>query len=664
MTSNDDLKRAIRDLHDLADKLHVRRDGAIKNGKAVYYRPSKPDESNPSLSIFPGDSGESRWHDFANNVGGGTAISFYLYVRNMSEDQWKEAADQLRELYNVPFEPKKPAGDAPRPERSKEEFIAERCLKDPNPAIAYLKSRGIPEETSRIAIARKAVGFNDWTKPNAQPGEKGYGGPAVAFIVRDFTSDQVAAVDFRYVDPAMNGGLKTKSQGEKSGKPWFVDKAAIKAARKLVIVESSINALAVEACRIPYTAGVSIRGTGNASNIDWRFAQGKFCLIAMDADKPDDYGVRPGAKAAWAVYDALTALNVACLMVDHDSWYEDDINDVGDIAEKHGIDELKQRLVQLEPWAIPGLHGKDGPTGKQRVYLPGHDLATYWRFRVKPDFTSYVSKVEGDKDAEGGEQLKFEDVSGFRIASISRVTIQSATATMSGEQDSQPVTVFATSVQVPRHGANLIRRVFDDERLHNVDQWKKFGPVFSPTRFQRLVNILERTADCGSRDAVNFVGLCWRNGELSLNEGPDCYFTDPEKQCPYHNLLFPSGPVRDAAKVIGAYQETFTENAATQLLVWALGGHLKALLGFWPHMMLQAKKGSGKSTLIKRLERSIGFTMLGGQSVQTEFRLLTSVSYTSHPIGWEELSARKMEIIDKAVAMLQECYQFTVTRRG
>jgi hypothetical protein len=56
--------------------------------------------------------------------------------------------------------------------------------------------------------------------------------------------------------------------------------------------------------------------------------------------------------------------------------------------------------------------------------------------------------------------------------------------------------------------------------------------------------------------------------------------------------------------------------------------------------------------------------MFSGQSLQTEFRLLTSISHTSHPVGWEELSARKQEIIDKAVGLLQENYQYTLNRRG
>lgn len=659
--SLEELKRAIPDLHDLADRLGVKRQGSVKGGKALYYRPSKPDESNPSLSVFDGGS---RWKDFAADEGGTGPISFAIYAMGLPADDWKTAADRLREMYGIPWQPPARDANAPRVERTREQYIADQCLTDTDPAVAYLVTRGIPEKTAREAVRRRAVGYNTWTKPGSEPGTFGHGGPALATIVRDWHSEQPIAVDFRYIDPELNGGVKTKTTGEKSGAPWWLDKRHVQAAHTLVIVESAINALAVEAVEKPGWAAVATRGTGNVTNIDWRFALGKFCIIAMDADIADNKGIRPGHQAAWALYDALTALNIACLMVDHDAWYEDKLNDLGDIAEQAGIAEVEARLMQLEPWAIPGLHGRGGPSGKRRLYLPPHDFAVYWRYRVKQDFTSYVSKVEGSDEDEGGEKLSFSDVCGFRIAAVSRVTIQSATATMSGEDDAQPLTLFATTVQVPRHGPRLLRQVLPDERLHNVDQWKKLGPVYQPAVFLRLLNILERTAHLGARDAVNFVGLCWRKGQLVLNEGPDCYFSEPEKQCPYHNLTFPSGPLGHARRVIEAYQETFRNNAASTLLVWALGAHLKVVLGFWPHMILQANKGSGKSTLVKRLERSIGFTMLGGQSLQTEFRLLTSISHTSHPVGWEELSARKQEIIDKAAAMLQESYQYTVTRRG
>nr|WP_244116510.1 hypothetical protein [Burkholderia gladioli] len=270
-----------------------------------------------------------------------------------------------------------------------------------------------------------------------------------------------------------------------------------------------------------------------------------------------------------------------------------------------------------------------------------------------------------DKNEESGvETPVMTDLCGFRIAAISRVSVASATSTMTGDADQAPTVYFAVSVQAPRHGAQLIRRVMLDDQLHNVDQWGKFGPIWAPAPFKRMVNILERGADLGARQAANFVGLAWRDGRLIVNEGPDCYFTEADKQCPYHNLTFPTGPSSDARRVIAAYQATFKQNAAAIPLVWALGGHLKALLGFWPHLTVQANKGAGKSTLIKRLERTLAFTMFSGQSLQTEFRLLTSISHTSHPVGWEELSARRQDVIDKAVGLLQENYQYTVTRRG
>lgn len=653
MASIEELKQII-DLEALAERVGLERPRNGGNWRSPHHK-----DRSPSLSIYK-KSGRWLWKDFSSDEGG-DCIAFIQYVENISDVP--TAMRRLHELWGISNDsPKANRQNASR-ERSRAEYIADRCFNDTASALAYLVGRGVPEETVRWAIEKKAVGYNDYTSAKFAAGEVGHGGPGVAFVCRSWQTGAPMAVDMRYIEPELNGGVKTQSQGEKMGYPWFVDRQAIERARTVYVVESAINALCIEGCGLPQSAALAVRGTGNVRNIDWRFLVGKFVVIAFDADQPNDKGIRPGAKATWELYEILTGLNIGCLLVDHAGWYRDEVNDVADIAKQFGIAGLKERLNLLEPWAIPGLPGKDPPLGRQRVFLPSHDFGVYWRFRVKPDFSSYVEKVEASEDGDT-EQLKIEDLAGFRVASLTRVTIASATSTMSGEKDVMSETVFAVSVQTARHGAQLIRRVLADERLHNVDQWKKFGPIYSQPRFSRLLNILERTADLGARDAVNFVGLAWRGGRPVVNEGPDCYFTEPEKQCPYHNLVFPSGTRADARRVIAGYQSTFKSNAASLAVVWALGGHLKAFLGFWPHLVLQADKGSGKSTLIKRIERSIGFTMFGGQSLQTEFRLLTSLSYTSHPVGWEELSARKQDIIDKAVAMLQECYQHTITRRG
>lgn len=642
------------DLHDLAERLGLER----PQDRGNYKSPHHPDK-NPSLSIYDGGR---RFRDHSNpdhEHGRGTCLDLLMYVEGI--DDVGQALRRLHELFpQAPPDPRKDAG--PRQPKSLAEHIADKCFGNVEPAIEYLVGRGVAEEVVRHAVSRRALGFNDWVSDTIAEGEFGHGGPAVAFITRTMNPGHVVSVDMRYIDAGRNGGLKTQCQGERLGYAWYSDLRALKRARTLYVVESQINALSIETCRIPSAAAVAVRGLV-VEAIDWSFLRDKRVVICMDNDEPDErQGNRcPGKVAAWRLHELLTGQNIAAHLVDQDEWEH---NDVNDMLQALGPDELKMALQRLEQWAIPGMPGKsEFIKGKARVYLPAHDFARYWRYRAKEDFTTYVKKVEQDSDT-GGEKMEFEDLCGFRVASVSRVTVASSTATMTGEADAQPHTLFAVSVQAPRHGHKLVRRVFEDDKLHNIDQWGKFGPVFNRSQFLRMVNILERGADLGSRHAVNYVGLAWQDGKPIINEGPDCYFTEPEKQCPYHNLTFPSGSRADARAVVEAYQGTFRQNAAAILLTWAIGGHLKAFLGFWPHMMMQADKGAGKSTLVKRLERSIAFTMFSGQSLQTEFRLLTSISHTSHPVGWEELSARRQDVIDKAVSMLQECYQYSPTKRG
>jgi hypothetical protein len=655
------------DCEDLAYKLGLERPGDRGNFRSPHHA-----DKSPSLSVYTRDDGRSVWKDFSQDLGGG-AVDLYMHVRGCD---FRTACKDLGEMFRISVAPPAPAAtQGERRERPRAEWIADSCLaavRDEAPReklMQYLQGRGIGEKAIRHALDKHTLGFNTWHSPTIPRGEVNHGGEAAAFIVRTHDTGQVVAVDMRYLDADANGGVKTQSQGEKEGRPWCSDWRRFAAARRVYIVESAINALSIETCAIPGTAVVAMRGTATVRSMDWHLFIGKQVVLAFDNDKPLEHGpkagYRPGLQAAWAAHEALMALDVPALMLDYDDWVDDDdepINDINDYLQAHGAAELAIALRKLEPWLIPGLPGKE-QAGKPRIWLPFHDVQTYWRYRVREDFTSWVSKYDKDEDS-GKDKLTFENVAGFRVAGISRVTIASPTSTMTGDKDTSPTTVFAVSAQVPRYSQRLLRRVVQDEQLHNVEVWKKLGPVFSAPGFLRMLNILERAADIGARDAVNFVGLAWRNGRPAVNEGPDCYFTDPRQQCPYSNLVFPSGPVDDARAVVAAYQATFRENAALLMLVWALGAHLKAYLGFWPHFVLQAEKGVGKSTLVKRLERSIGMTMFSGQSLQTEFRLLTSLSYTSHPVGWEEISARKQELINKAVTNLQECYQYAHTRRG
>jgi len=665
MASIEELKRRI-DLHDLADRLGIKKG---KGGdKANYHSPHTTDK-NPSLSIYPAlPAVGTGWKDHSANKGG-SCIDLVMYVLGCDVS---EAMRWLHDAYAIPND--RPNTPTETRQKTAVDYIAEKATAERDKVRDYLKTRGITDTAIDTALKCKTIGFNDWTSPKIAAGQVGHGGPAAVFLVHALNGAQLVAVDMRYIDPVLNGGAKTQTQGEKDAHGWTANPRKLKSAQRIVIVESAINALSIDSCDIPGTAAFALRGVGNVHSIDFSFLREKQVVICMDNDDPIEEGKprageRPGPDAACALYERLTSLNIAAILVDQAEWIKDladgtnkkeSINDVNDYLQLRGAAELRKALETYEPWLIAGMPGDTTRRGKPRVFLPSHDFAQYWRYRSRLDFSSFIAKAGEGED----EKPTYIDLAGFRVASLSRVSVASASSTMTGDPDNSPTVNFAVTVQTPRHGATLTRAVLQDKQIHNLNVWNQFGPIWEPKRFSRMINILERTAHLGARNAANFVGLAWRDGRLTVNEGPDCYFTNAEQQCPYYNLTFPNGPASDAARVITEYQQTFKQNAASMALVWGLGGHLKALLGFWPHMMMQADKSAGKSTLIKALERTIGFTMFSGQSLQTEFRLLTSISHTSHPVGWEELSARKQDVIDKAVGLLQENYQYTITKRG
>ena len=673
MAFSDDLRRLIDrlketiDLHDLAEKLGLERPG----GAMGNYRSPGHKDASPSLSIFPARFGTG-FKDHSNPDRKGDCVALVQYVEGGDA---VAAVKRLCELYAVPYDLDAARLNEPRREKSTAEYIAEKCLAAPLAAKQYLvEQRGILDWVAEKAIQARAVGWNDWRSTKVAEGGVGHGGPAVAFIVKTLNPGHVMAVDLRYAEPALNGGVKTQCQGEKDGYGWTSDIRRLKAAKRVFVVESPINALSLECVIRQDEAAFAIRGVGNVSNIDWSYFRGRQLIGCFDNDEPfpmhrDDgkphpqAGIRPGLKAAWALHERLTALDISFLLVDQVDWQ---VNDVNDFIKPNGpgLEALKKAVKVLEKCAIPGLHYED-TAGKKRLYLPGHHWVKYENFRVQPDFTSYWGVKQGkDINGEAVEVPFYKDLAGFRIAAISRLELQGDRSTLTGDPDQQPTTRYSVSVQTQRGGAKLMRKVFDDENLHNIERWKRLGPVWDQSNFLRLVNLMECGCDIGARRAVNFVGLCWRDGELAVNEGPDCYFEDPIYQCRYHNLIFPSGQASTAKRVIEAFYETFKENQALLLLTWALGSHLKAFVRFWPHAKMEADKGSGKSTLIGRLSGAIAMASLSGQTLKTEYRMVNSVAFTSQPVCWEEFSRLNDLQRKLALDLLQETYQFQETTRS
>lgn len=661
MASAEQLKQII-DLHELADRLGMERPDPNGN----YRAPDRPDK-HPSVSIFnAGKAGYEMWKDHTSGEKG-SCIDLVIYCGQATDTS--EAMKWLHEEFNIPTDEVAPQPNKPQSQLA---WVADKQLSMASDARAYLiDERGIPAEVVDMLQKRGAFGYSDWTNPSKSAGELGYGGPAITFPSRCLFTNEIMGIDIRFFDPALNGDNKTKAMGEKRGYPYIPDKVALKRAKTVIVVESAINAISAIAGFDPkgkgksLTTAVATRGLA-VDEIDWRFLAGKRVICCFDNDEPiaegPRKGHRPGPEAAWLVHEKCTALNIPCFLVDQKNGKWEGLNDLNDFLKKHGTFLTKCTLENnLEQWLVAGQEGEFENAQFKRLPLPYHDQSLYWLFRVKPDFTSYLKIVTNEE----GEQKIPQDVCSFRIAGLSKVTISSANSAMTGEPDLQPTKVYSSTIQTPDSPTELTRFVMKREQLYNVDVWRRVGGgIFNPGKFTRMISILERATHIGERSAVNFVGLAWHNGQAILNEGPDSFFTDPTQQCPYHNLQFPSGTPEQGLRVLEAYHATFKNNAALMLLVWGLGCHIKTFLGFWPHYMLNAGKGAGKSTLVKSLERTLAFTMFSGQSLKTEFRLLTSISHTSHPVGWEELSAQGQGVIDKAVAMLQESYQYTITRRG
>lgn len=125
MATIDELKQRI-DLHDLADWLGLERPG----GQGNYRSPFHADKA-PSLSIYDGGR---KWHDHSRGVGG-SCIDIVCQVRGV---EVSEAIVILHEWQGIPLDKPERSGE-PR-EKTRAEYIAERCLAQPGRAIEYLVS--------------------------------------------------------------------------------------------------------------------------------------------------------------------------------------------------------------------------------------------------------------------------------------------------------------------------------------------------------------------------------------------------------------------------------------------------------------------------------------------------------------------------------------------
>src|SRR3546814_11474441 len=97
------------------------------------------------------------------------------------------------------------------------------------------------------------------------------------------------------------------TQGPKDGAPLLpLQWGVMQSAKTMYIVESPINALSIEACGMPWTHALAVRGL-TIETIDWSFLYGMQCVFCMAPDTVNERGQRPGLAAARRCYDLITA---------------------------------------------------------------------------------------------------------------------------------------------------------------------------------------------------------------------------------------------------------------------------------------------------------------------------------------------------------------------
>ena len=151
-----------------------------------------------------------------------------------------------------------PLADDADPERTKLDVIADRALKNAlgTPAkrtllLAWLEVRGVPEATAIRAIEAGTLGLNDYRNPRVAPGEAWHGGDSLAALARHPDSNDLLAVDLTYLDPTQTGGQPGLTHGPRDGALWCSDWRRLASAKRVVVVMSPLDALAVDGLNLP-----------------------------------------------------------------------------------------------------------------------------------------------------------------------------------------------------------------------------------------------------------------------------------------------------------------------------------------------------------------------------------------------------------------------------
>lgn len=600
------------DLHDLAHRLNIQR-----HPGGNYHAPWRPDRK-ASLSVF---NENRKWRDHGSNSGG-SCIDLVMQIQGLNAS---EAMRYLHELYGFPME-STPKTAAPPKAESKAEYIWRTAKKNAGivQAAKYLTDvRKLPAE--QVAKWQdKVFGFSNWTPKDGNPDAHG---PATIFPVVN-QDGVVSAVNMRYL--ADGHDPKMRTIGEPSG-CFFLPDLSIKRSSVIWLVESPIDALTLVAAGCPAMAFLSA-SMAKAFPLSWLNDKQRLMILA-DGDEA-------GKGAAETLYHRAISAGITAQIVD---WS-------GDHKDPNAALQAGTTLETIQSWA------KNVKTDLFPVGGPWIPEGEFGRMR---SFICNLDTTEFRTENDGGEKL--EPVASYRIFRMDPIMVHDPTTALTGKKSGY--SSHQTLITYRRSDSPFMQKqIIDGDDVGKPTTWQKFGHLHNPRQMARILQTLGRDQR-HTQETVGVIGLVYVGGQLQLVDSKNSYLTD--EQCIYHRLVMPSAPQETASGIMQNMDGLFKNSLGLIALAWTLGSMMKVFLGFWPHLVVRAHHGSGKSVLVEDILSILtGCVHKEPSEIETRYRRMKMLSNHIYPVFLDEISRAKKADCNDFVDLLNSSYRAALRNHG
>lgn len=126
-------------------------------------------------------------------------------------------------------------------------------------------------------------------------------------------------------------------------------------------------------------------------------------------------------------------------------------------------------------------------------------------------------------------------------------------------------------------------------------------------------------------------------------------------QTVYHDVSINSGHIEHAKSIVDAFQNTLHGYKGLVLLSWLMGAHLKAKFGHYPHLIVRSNS-AGLTTLLEDAKDLMPLRIIDSETLRLDEKVAASISNTSFPVVWENVTSINARQRDNALNRLRQCY--------